>query len=378
MNYHQDQDLHRIARIIGESIELFQLDLTELTVLTEAANGSYFVTPIIAALAGGQVRALAKDSSYGKKSDVVKYVSKRINSFKLHNSIEIVTELSDSVIQQSNIVTNLGLLRPIGSSFIEAMNNKAVITSMCEDWEIRNEDIDLPKCREKGILVGAVNEESSLKNIFHYVGFLAMKLILEAGLEVYNNRFLIVSSDKFGDTIANVLKKNGAEAEIVNTNSFISLARSNNVKHNNSDDSLKPKTAISEKTAPTLPGKLPGSYDALVIADFSYRNPIIAQERGVDAVLLKRLYPESKIIHLAGEVAADYLNDNEIICYPLQNGVKQRMSKTLDYLGIRPLIELHTAGLKVGEMLAKERLKGIGKEKIHKMFNEQSLCQILS
>ena len=46
------------------AIERCQLDLAGQVVLTEAATGAYAVTPVLAALAGAQVYALAAATRY--------------------------------------------------------------------------------------------------------------------------------------------------------------------------------------------------------------------------------------------------------------------------------------------------------------------------
>ena len=46
---------------IKYSLDKFNLNLTGKVVLTEAATGAYSVTPVIAAMAGAKVYALAKE-----------------------------------------------------------------------------------------------------------------------------------------------------------------------------------------------------------------------------------------------------------------------------------------------------------------------------
>ena len=45
-------NIKRIEKLIGDAIDTYNLDLSGLTVFTEAASGNYVVTPLIAALAG--------------------------------------------------------------------------------------------------------------------------------------------------------------------------------------------------------------------------------------------------------------------------------------------------------------------------------------
>ena len=45
-------NIKRIEKLIPDAIDTYDLDLSGLTVFTEAASGNYVVTPLIAALAG--------------------------------------------------------------------------------------------------------------------------------------------------------------------------------------------------------------------------------------------------------------------------------------------------------------------------------------
>ena len=61
----------RLVRLMQQAIERCQLQLDNLTVLTEAATGAYAVTPVIAAIAGAKkVFAIARSSRYGTLEQV--------------------------------------------------------------------------------------------------------------------------------------------------------------------------------------------------------------------------------------------------------------------------------------------------------------------
>lgn len=357
-NIDREEDFRRDGMIISESIRLFDLDLKGLTVLTEAASGSFYVTPVIAARAGAQVRAYVKDSPYGTKEEVKNHLGYQSEKHSVSNFIEIIDILDEETINSADIVTNLGLLRPLNASFLKAMKKNGVITCMCEEWEVRDEDIDKQESLKQGIPIGAVNEESPLKNIFRYVGDLAVKLINEAGLPVKAKRFLIISSDKFGKTVREVLKGQGADVDIIETNCIKRSSTSHQEGIGENDGYDK-------------------HYEALIIADFSFRSSILSIDGLLNAKELIAKYPDSQIIHLAGAVDSSYLLENGIRCYPPVPGYSQRMSKTLDYLDIRPVIELHTAGLKVGELLFQQRRKGLKRAEIKRLFSGHPLCQIV-
>ena len=84
----------RINKLISNAIQSFNLKLESFVVLTEAANGLYFVTPIIAALAGARVIAVSKDSIYASAEKAMEYVRAKAIDFEVEDKIEFVSNLS--------------------------------------------------------------------------------------------------------------------------------------------------------------------------------------------------------------------------------------------------------------------------------------------
>ena len=77
------------------AISDLELDLTNISVLTEAASGPFAVTPLIAALSGSpHVVAIAKDSSYGSALEVIDYVRGWAQELNIEDRIEFSTTSS--------------------------------------------------------------------------------------------------------------------------------------------------------------------------------------------------------------------------------------------------------------------------------------------
>ena len=55
---------------MSSAIDRCKLELTGYTVLTEAANGAYVVTPVLAAMAGADVYALGARTAYGSADEI--------------------------------------------------------------------------------------------------------------------------------------------------------------------------------------------------------------------------------------------------------------------------------------------------------------------
>ena len=311
----------RLVKLIQDSIAFMRLDLSGLTVLTEAASGPYVVTPVIAALSGAKrVLALTSDSKYASSEVVISQTRALEALCGLEGAVEIHTQRSLGLFSEADIVTNLGFVRPIDAEAIAAMKSTAVIPLMCEAWEFRQGDVDLCRCREKGILVMGTNEDYPGLDVFDYSGWLCMKMLFEAQVEIHKSQILLVSADKFGKVIEKRLTKAGAAVRLIPN-----LRR------------------VSEQEMAAV--------DVMVVCDYGRRDQIIGSTGDIDAVELAQFNQGLAIIQFAGQLDLDGLLKAGLFVYPAHRLGPQRMALTLADLGPRPVIELHAAGLKVGELV---------------------------
>jgi len=317
----------RFIRLIDAFIKKTTLDLTNLCVLTEAATGHYWVTPIIAAKSGANVIAFAKDTIYASANESISFVKSFASKYNVLDKIEFTTKLASDIINQADIITNSMTLRPIDKKFIQSIKKTAVIPLMYEAWEFRKSDIDLNECINNEILVLGVNENSELLPIFENVQMLIIKILFENNLEVFNNRFILVSEDKFGDHFESILKK--CKAEVFRGSPFVINQNINNFNN----------------------------IDAIIIAEYSNHETIISEMGVIETEKIKRNLPDTTIINFSGNIDYESLKKFEIPFFPKENVGNYKMAKTFTYLGIKPVLELIGAGLKVGEIMHKNRLK---------------------
>jgi hypothetical protein len=312
-------ELLRAEKLIKEAIQKVQLDLRGLSVLTEAGSNYFVYTPLIAYYAG--VRELyiwIKDTKYGKAMDIHRDLLDMTRHLGIDDSVFnfALNQRPEQHIIKADIVTNLGFIRPIDKDFIKLLQRSAVVSYMCEAWEIRPTDVDIDFCKQRNIPVAGVWENHPELLIFDGCGLLSLKLCFEAGLEIYQNNILVISSDKFGAVASKAFKKAGAGS--------VELVRPQEV------DSVD----LSK-------------YDLLFVADYSYEKEIVGKHLQPQIDQLK----SCAVIHLCGSVDYGWLEKEGIFCFPEVDGQSFRMTKTLAHLGLKPLIDLHTAGLKVGESL---------------------------
>lgn len=328
--------------VVRRTIKNFSLNLSGLTVFTEAATGNYRYTPVVAGLAGAdQVFAVTRDSRYGKKEEVKNIVMSEAKEFGVDRKISVLFDKTRDSLSKSDIITNSGFVRPITSEMISWLKPTAVIPLMWETWEFRAEDLDLEACRKKGVLVMGTNEHHPMLNLFRSIGFLICKLLFEKGLSVYKDNILLISSGLIGDSTSDFFINAGISFNRV---SF--------------DDRVPPHQKPYLLNRDAVLSRL-GSYDAIIIAEHNHNVDVLSNRGFITTGLLKKENPLAQIIHICGTVSKNDIQAAGLEIYPDAIMPFGYMTVSLDYLGIRTLVELNTAGLKVGEVMARCRLKGL-------------------
>src|SRR4030066_1049351 len=193
---------------ILETIKRLDLDLSGKTVLTEAATGAYVLTPIIAALAGAEVYAYTKSTKYGSVERVKKQIYSVLEEFEIVDPLlHVIDFLTPEIISKVDIITNSGHLRPLNEDKLKYAKSSVVIPLMYEAWELRKADLDIEYCRKKNIKVGTTNERHPDVDVFNFLGDMALKMIFDAGLCLYNNKFILICNNDFGPFIASTLSR---------------------------------------------------------------------------------------------------------------------------------------------------------------------------
>jgi hypothetical protein len=316
----------RALALIQDAINKLRLDLSGLIVLTESGSGYFSVTPVIAASANAaRVYAWTRNSIYGIGRNNISETRKLLERRNLNGRVVFrLNERPQGDIENADIITNLGFVRPIDHSFISRTKPGTVVSTMCEKWEVRSNDIDIEACRKREVKVAGIWENHPRLRIFDSVGNLAVKLCLEAGFEIYQNKIAIWSNDDFGKVVKRTFEDFGAD-KVFLINRDLELSQ------------------IGEKSR----------MDFLFIADYTSPATIIGRGGVLDAAALSGYF--GAIVHLCGKVDYEFAEKRGMAVYPKQSGYANRMTRTLAYLGPKPVIDLHTAGLKVGELLYKNK-----------------------
>jgi hypothetical protein len=312
----------RVGRLVDEAISRFGLDLRGIAVLTEAASGPFVVTPLLAARAGARVVAVTRDSRHGAAAEVAEYAREWADRLGVADAVELHVGSGADRAADADLVTNLGFVRPINYDFVSRLRGDAVLSLMCEPWEIRPSDVDMAACRAAGVPVLGTNERDPRLQTFRFVGVLALKLLFELEVEVLFASIVVLSSEPFAGPIVDTLTTSGADVTLVDV------------------------TAGDDPRADAVLDRVRGA-DALVVAEHRDRRAVVGGSTGIPLAVLADA--DVAVAHIAGTVDD---SGGVLRKHPPEPADPGVMTVTTDALGPRPVVDLHAAGLRVGQALA--------------------------
>jgi hypothetical protein len=348
-----DLNLPRCRRLIDEAIQTLGLDLSGLTVLTEAGTGPFSLTASIAALAGApRVFIAARDSPYGLAQEAIEETIYAANELLVGQVVSVLPHRSHEYVAQVDIVTNLRGVRPIDRGLIEQLKPTAVVPLMFESWEYRPEDLDLRACRARGILVLGTNESHPHVGVLKYVGMVALRLLFESGIEILRSKVIVLGEGVFSDVAVEALRAIGSQVEVITRDQL------------ESPDGSKWMEQVALA-------------DALLVAEHVSRAPLIGPSAGIKPAWLVKKNPGILVVHIAGNVDRGDLSRAGIRAHPEVFAPPGYMSVSTAYVGPAPVIYLHAAGLKVGAIGAHGRRRGLSPGAAEDEALRDSLCQAL-
>jgi hypothetical protein len=293
------------------------LRLRGFTVLTEAATGPYIVTPVLAAMAGADVFAVTRDTGFGSVEDVREATFALARCAGVSERICVIGGKSHDVIRKADIITNSGHVRPIDAAMVRMMRPTAVIPLMYESWELREADVDIHACQERGIAVAGTNESHPEVDVFSFLGVLAVKLLVDAGIPVHGCNILLLCDNSFSPFIEYGLRQNGA-------------------------------TVYCAEKLPRR-GAVVAGLDAILVALRPRSQPVLRAE---EAAAIAQDFPGAVVAQFWGDVDRQSLAAEGLSFWPLEDVAAGHMGILPSALGPEPVIRLQCGGLKVGEVMA--------------------------
>jgi hypothetical protein len=309
-------DPRRLVRLMRAAIDRCDLDLTELTVLTEAASGAYVVTPVLAAMAGAEVCAVGAGNAYASAEEIRALTVGLARLAGVADRIELVDGKDPAVVGAADIVTNSGQVRPIDAETVSHLKPSAVVPLMYESWEYRQADVDLEACRSRGIAVAGTNERHPAVDVFSFLGQMAVLQLHEAGIPVRGSRLLVLCDNDFAPFIVRDLEDCAAKVTL----------------------------------APSLaPDVIPPDCDAVLLAMQPTDVPVVGAG---DALLLARSAPGAVLVQYWGDTDRASLVAAGVPIWPPRAPAPGHMAVLPSAVGPEPIVRLQTGGLKVGQVLA--------------------------
>jgi hypothetical protein len=305
----------RAIQKIRKAIELLDVDLSGLTVLTEVGSNEYAYSPVIARMCGAEkVFAWTRDTRFGSATSIINRSKEILNHQGLDGVEFYMGNLNTEHLSKADIITNSGFLRPLNEDKLKYAKPGAVIPLMYEKWEYRSSDVDAEYCIKNNIPLAGTWENHPDIMVFEHVGPLAVKMAMEAGYEVYGNHILVWSDDHFGELATKFFLKMGAKEVI----------------HTINNDLLYERAA---------------GLDFVYICDYSEERNF-GSDSFFNADRLLELNPALGLVHLFGNLETEYLKQKMNV-YPDITGKASTMTYTLTKTGLTPYINLQVAGYKV-------------------------------
>lgn len=308
---------HRLLRLMKAMKETCRLDLSGYTVLTEAANGAYVVTPVLAAMAGADVYALAAATAYASAEELHTVTTELAELAGVDSKITFTTQKHSECIAAADIITNSGQVRPINAAMVSQMRPGCAVPLMYESWEYRPSDLDLQACRARGIAVAGTNEQHPDIDVFSYLGQMAIKQLHDAGIAVRGSRIVALCGNSFEPYIVRELRGNGATVVVTR-----------------------------ELTADIIGPHL----DAVLVAVRPGNGPALTSDH---SRLLCKESPDTVVVQYWGDVDRESFVAEGISIWPEQAPQPGHMGVLPSAIGPEAIVRLQAGGLKVGEVLAR-------------------------
>ena len=328
----------RALRLAERAIAAHRLDLSGLRVLTEAAVGYQRLTPVVAALAGAdEVYAVGRDSVSASRRDAEAQTRWLAGVAGVQERIRFFPTRLQAPLHKVDIVTDLPGVRPVDESIVRNLTTGAVVTLMRGTAAWRTADVDVASCRRAGIPVAGLDEDAV--GLYRWTALTAVHGLLELGVEIAGATLAVAGDGPAYGHVVRALAQLGARILVATP-----------------DNAGRVSLCGGEKIGPDLGGQMArgrlAEAEALIVCPGEPGRRVIGPGAEVDASALAAVAPHLAVLCLEGEVDRRGLAAAGLACRPAEGP-----AAAADLLP-QAVVELHVAGLKVGEVMARARQRG--------------------
>ncbi len=328
----------QVIRLARRAIERARLDLTGLRVLTEASVGYRRVTPVIAALAGADaVFAVGRDGVQASRKQAEEQTAYLAALARVDDRIMLLSTRLQAPLDTIDVVTDLPGVRPVDESILRTVAESAAVTLMrgTAHWSAAN--VDVATCRRRGIAVAGVDEEAV--GLYRYLPLEILAGLLDLGVEVAGSTLVVAGAGAGYAYVVQALGRLGARVLVAapDTAGRIGLYGGERIGETLGDESVVGRLAEA---------------DALVLCPGPGGERWVGPGAVVDAARLAAAAPHLAVAGFRAEADLRTLATAGLHCRPAGD------TRDLFDLLPQPLVALHAAGLKVGEVMARARRRG--------------------
>jgi hypothetical protein len=327
---------------ISQILEDLQLDLRQKIVLTECATGAYAITPVLACLAGAEVYAVGKDTRFGTFEQAKQEVEALLALFpEATGKVQCLPTLPTEILTKADVITNSGHLRPLDVDKLKHTKKGVVIPLMYENWEFRNQDLDLSFCQQNNICIAGTNERHPDVDVFNYLGDMALKFVFDAGLCLYKNTFVLICNNDFGGYIAKVLAKNCKKLGVIDI-----------AENRESYASIENCVWLSDYPKVEVPTEFRKA-EAIIYTAYPFDSVLLGNSsKTISLPTLIEQFEFPYLLRYAGDIDNELCDKMQIAYYPKE--VKSgHMGIIPSEIGNDAIYRLQGGGLKVGELMTR-------------------------
>jgi hypothetical protein len=328
----------QVLRLLRRAIERHRLDLSGLQVLTDAGTGYRRVTAVIAALAGADaVYAVGRDAPGADRRQAEEQTLFLAALAGVRDRVHPLTTRLQAPLGAVDIVTDLPGVRPIDESVVRIIAQSAAVSLMRGVVHWRAAGLDVATCRRRGIAVAGVDEDAV--DLHRYAPVQAVWGLLQLGVEVVDATLLVAGDGPAYAKVARGLAQAGARVLVAAPEGAGRITLYGGHKVGNSLGDTAARGRLAEA-------------DAIVLCPSRPDERTVAPGAWIDAAELAAAAPHLAVVGLSGE-----LDRRGLAAAGLRTWPGPADPAPLELLP-QPLIDLHTAGLKVGEALTRARRRG--------------------
>jgi len=328
----------RVLRLAEREIADRHLDLGGLRVLTEAAVGYRRLTSVLAALAGAaEVYAVGRDSAGASRRDAEAQTGWLADVAGVRDRVRFFPTRLQARLHTVDVVTDLPGVRPIDEAIVRNLSPGAAVTLMRGTSAWRRPDVDVASCRRRGVPVAGVDEDAV--GLYRWTALAAVHELLGAGVGISGSVLAVAGDGPAYGHVVRALAQLGARVLVATPDNAgrVTLYGGERIGADLGEELTRSRLSEAE---------------ALLVCRSAPQRRVIGPGGEIDAAGLAGLAPQVAVVCLEGDVDRRSLAAAGLSVSPGDGPVAP-----LDLLP-QAVIELHAAGLRVGEVMARARRRG--------------------